>query len=136
LKNKSVPQLDSNEEKTKSDGLSQYKVVSHNPSSDIDNLCENIVTNIDLSRFTHVDFDKLQSVDKNKVEKAIYGMMTAFKYTPLDIANSLPKSLHDRIEKKWYYILTTYRKIREAQLAQVMPTFDKQMTAKVIIQET
>lgn len=58
-----MPQPDLDEEKTESDELSQYKVVSHNPSSNIDNLCENIITNADLSGFTHVDFDKLGSVD-------------------------------------------------------------------------
>lgn len=121
LKKKSVPQPDSDEEKSELDDLSQYKVVSHNPSFDIDNLCGNIVTNANLSRFTHVDFDNLGSVDKNKVEESIYEMMTTFKSTPLEIVDSLPKSLYDQVEKKWQFSLTIERQIREAQLAQVMP---------------
>lgn len=109
LKKKSVPQPDSNEEKNESDDLSQYKVVSHNPSSNIDNLCENINTNLDLSGFTHVDFDKIGSVDKSKVEEAIYEMMSTFKSTTLEIYDSLPKSLYDRVEKKWQFSLTIER---------------------------
>ena len=65
-------------------------MVSHNPSSNIDNLCENIVANVDLSRFTYVNFDKLWSEDKNKVQEAIYEMMATFTTIPLDFSNSLP----------------------------------------------
>ena len=83
-----MPQPNSNEENTKSDDLIQYKVVSHNPSSKIDNLCANITTNVDLSGFTHVDFDKLGKFDKNKVEEAIYDMRATLKKNPLEIANS------------------------------------------------
>ena len=68
LRKKSTPQKDSNEEKIELEDLNQYKVVSHNPSSNIDNLCEKITTNENLYGFTHVDFDKLGQVDKNKVE--------------------------------------------------------------------
>ena len=74
-------------------------MVRHNLSSDIDNLCENIITNTNLSKFTHVDFDNIGSVDKNKVEESIYDMMTAFKSTPLEISNSLPKSLYEELSK-------------------------------------
>ena len=93
---------------------------SYNPSSDIDNLCENIKTNADLLGFTHVDFDNLGSI-----EEAIYDMMVTFKTTPLKIANSLPKSLYDRVEKKWKFNLTIERQIREATLSQVMPNLEK-----------
>lgn len=67
-----------------------------------------------MSGFTHVDFDKLGSVDKNKVEEAIYEMMAKFKSTPLEIVDSLPKSLYDRVEQKWQYSLTTEKQIRKA----------------------
>lgn len=105
-------------------------MVSNNPSFDIDNLCENVLKNEDLSGFSHIDFDKLGSVDKNNVEEAIYDMMVMFNSTPLEISNSIPKSLYDRVEKKWNFSLTTERQIREATLAQVMPSLDKQMIAK------
>ena len=89
-------------------------MVRHNLSSDIDNLCENIITNTNFSSITPVGFDMLGSVDKSKVEEAIYEMMNTFKSTPLDIVDSLPKSLYDRVEKKWKFSLTIQRKIREA----------------------
>ena len=68
-------------------------MVSHSPSFDLDNLCENIKNNVDLSGFTHVEFDQLGKIDTNKVEESIYAMMETFKKTPIEIANSLPKSL-------------------------------------------
>lgn len=95
-----MPQLDSYEEKKKSDDMSQFKVVSHNPSSDLDNLCDNIKLNADLSSFKHIEFYKLGKVDQNIVEEAIYVMMATFKSTPLEISNSLPKSLYDQVEQK------------------------------------
>lgn len=94
-KKKLEPDPNSNEEKTKLDDMSQFKVVSHNPSFDINSLCENIVTNAYFSGFTHGNFDKLGSDDKNKVEEAIYDIMDTFKYTPLEFSNSFPKSLYD-----------------------------------------
>ena len=81
--------------------MSQYQVVSHGPSSDLDNLCDNIKNNANLLRFTHVEFDKLGKLDMNEVEESIYKMMATFKTTPIDISNSLPNSLYDRIEKRW-----------------------------------
>ena len=62
-------------------------MISHNPSFDLDNLCDNIKSNVDLSSFTHIEFDKLGKVDQNKVEEAIYDTMDTFKSTPLEIAN-------------------------------------------------
>ena len=85
------------EEKIESDELSQSKVVSQNPSSSIDNICENIKTNGDLSSFFHRYFDKLGIVDKNSIEQAIYDMMETFKTIPLEISNSIPKILYDRV---------------------------------------
>ena len=105
-------------------------MISHTPSSDIDNLCEKNKTNVDFPCLTHVDFDNLGSVDKNKVEEAINDMMATFKTTPLEIFNSLPKNIYDRVEQKWQFILTIERQLREAILAQVMPTLDKYMIAK------
>ena len=59
-------------------------------------------------------------------------MMVTFKYTPLQIFDSLPKCLYDRVEEKLQYSLTNKKKIREAQLAQVMLTLDKKMMAKAM----
>ena len=95
--------------------------MSHSPSSNLDNLCENIRNNVNLSGFSHIEFDNLKNIKKNQVEEAIYAMMDTLKKTPLEIANSIPKSLYDRVEKKWHYCLNTKRKIREKSLAQVMP---------------
>lgn len=54
---KLVPQPNSDEEKIESDVMSQF-MVSQNPSSNLDNLCDNIKSNVDLSSFTHIEFDK------------------------------------------------------------------------------
>lgn len=78
--------------------MSQFQVVSYYPSSNIVNLCDNIKLKVDLSRFTHVDFDKRGKIDQDKVEEVIYEIITTFKNTPIEIANSLPKSLYDRVE--------------------------------------
>lgn len=73
-------------------------MVSHNPLSDLDNLCENVKNSVDMSGFTHVDFDKLGEVEKIQVEEVIYSMMEKFKTTPLELSNSMPKGLYDRVE--------------------------------------
>lgn len=115
-----MAQLDSNKEKTESDDNNQFKVVNHNPLSDLENLCENVKNNVNMSRFSHVDFDKLGKIEKIQVEDALYAMMSKFKTTPLEFSNSVPKSLYDIVEQKWHYYLNLERKIRETQLAQVM----------------
>lgn len=87
-------------------------MVSHNPSFDFNKFCDNIKHNADLSRFTHVKFDKLGKIDMNKVEEAIYEMMDTFKTAPIEIGNALPKSLYKRVEQKWQFNLQTKIKIR------------------------
>ncbi len=59
-------------------------------------------------------------------------MMAKFKTTPLEIANSMPKSLYDRVEQKWHYCLNLERQIRETSLAQVMPKLNKVQIAKAM----
>ena len=84
-------------------------MVSHCPSSDLDNICESIRNNADLSSLAHIKFDKLGNVEMNQVEDSIYDMMETFKKTPIEIANSLPKELSDRVEQKWQYSLNIER---------------------------
>ena len=100
----------------------------------MDNLCENIKNNVDLSGFTHVEFDTLGKIDMNKLEESIYAMdkLTTFKMTPIDIANSLPKCLYDRVEQRWKYSLTIERSIRDTILARVMSNLDKSEMRKAI----
>ena len=104
----------------------------HSPSFNLDNLCKNINNNVDLSGFTHVDFDQLGKIDMKKVEESIYAMMETFKKTPIKISNSLPQSLYDRVEKRWQYSLTTERNIRETTLARVILDLDKSEMTKAI----
>ena len=106
--------------------------MSHNPSLDLDNLCENVINNVDLSRFSHIDFENLGKVENNQVEMAIYAMMATFKKAPLEIANSIPKILYERVEQNWNYCLDTKRKIIETSLAQVMPKLRWVQIAKSI----
>ena len=97
---KYIAQDESDEERTKLDDNSQFQVVSHNPSSELENLCENIKNSVDLTRFSHIDFDNLGKVENNQVEEAIYATMTNFKKAPIEIANPMPKSLYERVEQK------------------------------------
>ena len=109
---KYISLVESDEERIESDDNSQFKVVIYNPSSDLDNLCENIKNNVHLSRFTHFEFDKLRKIEINKVEEYVYAMMETFNVTPIEIANSLPKSLYDRVGQRWKYSLTIEKNIR------------------------
>ena len=58
-------------------------MVRNKPPSDVDNFCENFKINIDLSRFTHTYYGKLNKEDKHKVEEALNDTMTTFKNIPL-----------------------------------------------------
>ena len=73
--------------------------MSHNPLLDLENLCKNVKNNADLSRFSHVDFDKLGKVEKNQVEEAIYAMMEKFKTNPLEFSNSMSKSQYEIVDQ-------------------------------------
>ena len=48
-KRKYVSPIETDEEKIELDENNQFQVVNHNPSLDLENLCENIRKNIDLS---------------------------------------------------------------------------------------
>lgn len=120
------------EERTKSNDNSQFQVVNHNPSSNLDNLCENIKNNVDLSGFSHIEFYKLGKLDMDKEEELVYAMMATFKMTPIKDSNSLRKSLYDRVEQRWKYSLTTERNIRKNTLGRVMPDLDKPEMTKAI----
>lgn len=50
----------------------------------------------------------------------------------IELANSIPKSLYDRVEQKWQFSLNTKRQIRETTLASVMPELDKATITKAI----
>jgi hypothetical protein len=58
--------------------------------------------------------------------------MENFKKNPIEIANSLPKSLYDKVEQRWQYNLSTERNIRETTLARVIPDLDKYAMTKAI----
>ena len=74
--------------------------MSHSPSSDLDNLCENVRNNVDLLGFFHIESDNLGKIEKNQVEEVVYAIMDTFKKTHLELANSIPKSLYGRVEQK------------------------------------
>ena len=73
-------------------------MVSHNPLSNLENLCENIKSDVDLSSLKHIGFDKLGKKEKNQVEEALCAMMSKFKNTPLEFSNTIPKGLYDIVE--------------------------------------
>ena len=117
---------------TKLDDNNQFQVVSHSPSLDIGDLCENVRNNANLSGFSHIEFDNLGKIEKNQVEEVVYAMMATFKKDPLELDNSIPKILYERVEQKWHYCLNTKRTIRETSLAQVMPELSKAEMSKAI----
>ena len=78
-------------------------MVGHTPQSDLENICENIRNNVDLSGLKNVDFEKLGREEKNLVEESIYAMMSKIKNTPLELDNTMPKILYEIIEHKWHY---------------------------------
>lgn len=79
MRRKYIAIAESNEERMEFGDNSQFKVVSHSPSLDLDNICEKIKNNVDLYSFTHIEFDKLGNFEMNQVEKSIYAMMETFK---------------------------------------------------------
>ena len=58
--------------------------------------------------------------------------MANFKKAPLEITNSMPKTLYEKVEQKWHYCLNLERKIRETSLTQAMPKLSKEQIAKAI----
>ena len=111
-------------------------MVSHHPSLDLDNICEKIKNNANLSGLSHIKFDTLKKVEINQVEESIYAMIETFKQTPVEISNSLPKELSNRVEKKWQYSLNIERQIRETALARVMSKLDREIMAKELKKHT
>ena len=83
--------LESDEERTESDDNSQFRVVSHTPKSNLENTCDNIRDNVDLSGLKGIDFNKLTRKEQNIMEELVYTMMEKFKNTPLELDNSMPK---------------------------------------------
>lgn len=95
---KNIAQPDYDEERIKSDDIIQFKVVSHKPLSNLENLCENVKNNADLSGLKNVDFDKLGRDEKSQVEEALYAIMLKFKKNSLEFSNTIPKFLYDIVE--------------------------------------
>ena len=65
LRRKYISQPDSDEEKKKSKETSQFRVVSHTTKSDLENICDNIKNNADLTGLKSIDFNKLSIEEKN-----------------------------------------------------------------------
>ena len=80
-------------------------MVSHAPKSNIDNICDNIRDNVDLTSLKTIEFNKLNREDQNKIEESVYAMMAKFKNTPLEFDTTMPKDLYSIVENKWYYCL-------------------------------
>ena len=58
--------LESDEERIESNDNSQFRVVSHTPKSDLENICDNVKDNVDLSSLKGLDFNKLSREDKTR----------------------------------------------------------------------
>ena len=68
-------------------------MVSHTTKYDLENICDNIRDNVDLSGLKTIDFNKLTREEQNIVEESIYTMMAKFKTTLLELDNTMPKEL-------------------------------------------
>ena len=67
--------------------------MSRNPSLDLDNLCENIRNNFDLSGFSHIEFDNLGKIENNQVEEVVYDV-EHLKNQPISAIHSDPFKIH------------------------------------------
>ena len=95
-------------------------MVSYAPKSDLENICDNVRDNADLTRLKKFDCGKLGREDHNMLEESVYSMIEKFKNNPLELDNTMPKELYTIVENKWHYCLNLEKKIRESTLAQVM----------------
>jgi len=80
--------------------ISQFRVVRHDPKSNIDKICDNVRKSADFSKLKSIDFNKLSREDQNKIEESVYAMMAEFKNTPLELDNTMPKELYEIVEFK------------------------------------
>ena len=128
---KYVAQPDFDEEKTKSEDISQFEVVSCPPKSSIDKLCTKI-RNGDLNNLKNLDFNKLTKDEKNKIEESIYAMMVEYKHTPLELDGSFPKELYKILEDKWHFCLQSEKEIRDSTLARMLPDLTKSQIKNVV----
>ena len=69
----------------------QYRLVRRSTSSRLENICNNIRDNADLSSLLTLEFNKLSKEQQRTVEESIYTMMAKFKTTPLELDDSIPK---------------------------------------------
>ena len=65
---KYVAQPNSDEERIELDDIRQFRVVSHKPRSDLENLYEHVKNNAHLFGLKHIDFEKLGKEEKHLVE--------------------------------------------------------------------
>ena len=105
-------------------------MVSHALKSYLENICDNVKDNADLSGLKSIEFNKLSREEKNMVEESVYTMMAKFKTTPLELDNSIPKYLYSVNKNKWHYFLNMEKEIRESTLARVMPELIKGQITK------
>lgn len=124
---KYVASPDSDEEE---EDARKLQVVSDQKPT-IDNICNNIEKNADLTKLKDIEFSKLTKAEQDKIENSIYAMMIQFKVTPIELDNSIPKDLYSLIENKWHYCLNIEKEIRESTLAELFPEMKKgQITVK------
>lgn len=120
LRRKYVGPPESDEDRTELDDNNQFRVVSHTPKPDLENTCDNIRDNVDLSSLKGLYFNKFPREEQNMVEESIYTVMAKFKNTPLELENTMSKELYSIVENKWHYFLNMENDIRESTLACVI----------------
>ena len=101
-----------------SNDANQFKVVSN--KSQVDNLCDNIKNNVDLTGFKKLHFEKLSKEEKTRIQETMYHMMWTLKKVPIEITKKLPRRLRILIDQRWFGCLLNERNLREATLAQLL----------------
>lgn len=64
---KYIAQPETNDERIDSEDTRQFRVVSHPPKSDLENSCENIRNNADLTELKSINFENLGREEKNLI---------------------------------------------------------------------
>ena len=80
-------------------------------------MCDNIRNFVGLFGFKFfLNFGTLSVVDQTKVEETMLAMMAKFNTTPIEICNTIPDDLYNKIDAKWKQTIKTERQIEKENL--------------------
>lgn len=71
--------------------------------------------------FRYVKYDSRIEEVKRKIEESVVCTLLKFRLVPLEVTNSLPKSLYLHIDNRWKYAINSEKKMRERSLVHLFP---------------